>query len=258
MGLRVYAAAAAAIPVVVPGLYLLYLHLQTSRSDTLSGASTTLSATAKTSDGGPQLPASLPEEIRANPDQWIVSWERAVSAPLRVSSLGLGSADDGPDASQRPSALLRKYTQAAHIAFSWTPQAFLIRSLIADEKARATFTLPVLSQILLRSGDILNGVYQIIAYEGKGADFPGHPERVELALVAPANYKGPVVDGRLVAAVEKSGEEGSVVLVNETWFWRKVDGGKPTMLESGGGKFFHGILAKYLLAVGTKAVLANQ
>lgn len=253
MGLRAYAVAAAAIPVVVPGLYLLYLHLQTSRNDTLSGASKTLAATAKHSDGGPQLPVSLPEEIRANPDQWIVSWERAVSAPVRVSSLALGDADDGADASQRPSAVLRKYTQAAHIAFSWTPQAFLIRSLISDEKTRATFTKPVLMQTQLKSGDILNGVYQVVAYEGKGADFPGKPERIELAIVAPASYKGPAVDGRLVAAVEDADEEGSIVLVNETWLWRKLDGGKPTMLESGGGKIFHGILAKYLLAVGTKA-----
>lgn len=255
MGLRVYAAAAALVPVALPAAYLLYLHLSSSRECRLVDGrlrSTLESPTvARGPHAQPSPPTSLPDAIRDHPDAWVVSYERAVSAPLTLSTLALVPADASSPA--RPSALLRCYVQHAHVAFSWTPQAFLIRSLIKDRDTRATFDTSRLLSTEMAHGDIVNGVYRVIDYQGQGPQHPGQPERVELALTSPPGYKGPPVEGRIAAAVEEADEKGSIVLVNETWMWRKVED-KPTMLETAGGKFFHGLLAKWLLTAGKKAV----
>ncbi|CEJ89718.1 hypothetical protein VHEMI05542 [[Torrubiella] hemipterigena] len=260
MGLRVYAAAAALVPVALPAAYLLYLHLSSSRECRLADGRlrSTLKSPTVTQDPGaapdaqPSPPTSLPDAVRDHLDTWVVSYERAVSAPLDLSTLALTPAD-ASQTDTRPSALLRCYVQAAHVAFSWTPQAFLIRSLIKDKDTRATFDASRLLSTNFVQGDIVNGVYRVIAYQGKGPQHPGQPERVELALTSPPDYKGPPMEGRIIAIVEEAEEKGSVVLVNETWMWRKVED-KPTMLESAGGKLFHGLLAKWLLTAGKQAV----
>jgi hypothetical protein len=69
-----------------------------------------------------------------------------------------------------------------------------------------------------------------------------------LAGVEPAPPAGPDQEG---VTQEK------IVLINETWMWRLVDE-KPTMLESPIGRWFHRLLAGWLVLKGISGVSGNQ
>ncbi|KAM4062682.1 hypothetical protein HRG_007511 [Hirsutella rhossiliensis] len=211
----------------------------------------------------PKDPASLPAHVKS--PQWVVAYERVVSSPVPISSLAdPSSSSTSSHAQSSPSALLRRYMRATHIAFAWTPQAWLIRALVGDAHARRSFDTDWIDALAFAPGDLVNGVYKVACHEREGPGF-ALPERAELLIQAPATYRGPSVCGLLLAAIEPAlsasadtaagkGHEPSVVFVNETWMWRRA-GEKPVLLETPLGKWFHGLLARWLVFKGLDAVV---
>jgi hypothetical protein len=136
-------------------------------------------------------------------------------------------------------------------AFSWTPQALILWALAGDHAARKTFNGQFIRDLEFRHGDRVNGFWRVV-YRGTTGALHGDGERLEMALDPPGNYKGPVVRGLIVAAVGKE-SDGSIVVVNETWMWRKQSE-SPVLLERGVGQWLHVLLSEWLVMKGVRAV----
>ncbi|KAG8168227.1 hypothetical protein KVR01_003916 [Diaporthe batatas] len=100
----------------------------------------------------------------------------------------------------------------------------------------------------------VDGVY-IVQYRGSES----HGERVEMRLSAPEGFRGPRSDGIIVAAIEPVGADASddVVFVNETWLWR-YQNEKPTLLEGSISRWFHSLLAAWLIGKGIESVRMQE
>ncbi|KAJ6787755.1 hypothetical protein PWT90_04014 [Aphanocladium album] len=253
-------AAVALLPVVLPAVYVVYLNWTVRCTTTCSSGQLNPSLSA-TSNNAPNTPRSLPEEVTANPHDWVVCYERVVSRPLSAASLAHkllghgrgGDDDDDDDAAAAPSPLLKAYLRTTYKAFSWTPQAFLIRGMLAEPDRRASFAAAHIDGLDFARGDVVDGVYAVTSYERQSKR---GVEVIELSLDVPASYRGPPVRGLIMSAIEEEEEEqgaGRVVFVNETWLWRKKDE-KPTLLETGVGKWFHSLLAGWLITKGLGGV----
>ncbi|KAJ3473495.1 hypothetical protein NLG97_g10273 [Lecanicillium saksenae] len=249
--------AVALLPVVLPAVYVVYLNLTIRRTTSCSSGqlnpppSSGTSTAASSPAAAPITPESLPEEVAANPGDWVVCYERVVSRPLSASSLvhkllGHNSNDDA--SAETPSPLLKTYLRATYKAFSWTPQAFLIRAMLAEPDRRASFAAAHIDELEFARGDVVDGVYAVTSY---GRNERRGVEVIELSLDVPASYRGPPVRGLIMSAIEE-GKDG-VVFVNETWLWRKKDE-KPTLLETGFGRWFHSLLAGWLITKGLGGV----
>lgn len=252
-------AAAALLPVVLPTVYVVYLNWAVRRrtsctSGQLPPSSTTVSAL--------HTPKSLPEDVLARPQDWVVSYERVVSRPVPAASLvaKLLRRDGTDESSPSPSPLLTAYLRTTYKAFSWTPQAFLIHGMLAEPERKASFGAAHIDGLRFARGDVVDGVYRVTSYEGGAGSSSKSEDKavvevVELSIDVPRSYKGPAVRGLIVSAIEPlvGGEEDAVQFVNETWLWRKKDE-KPTLLESGLGQWFHRLLAGWLVMKGLGGV----
>lgn len=189
------------------------------------------------------LPQSLPAPVAENsPGTYIVWHERLVSKPIALSDL----------CAQRQDELLTRYVRAAMVAFSWTPQAYIIRKMLPPAASQTFDAEYVNAADFTVTGQRIDGVYTL-QYRGKGPGNVGG-ERVELRLDPPEEYSVPKSEGIIVVAVEPvKGSGGLVVFANETWLWRKVDE-KPTLLESAVGRWFHSLLAAWLIGKGISSV----
>ena len=194
-----------------------------------------------------------------SPSEWIVTFERVTSNPVSLATLEArqdDGVDQSSDAASQPSRLLREYLQAAHVAFSWTPQAMMIRAMLKEQECRDSFARRWIKSLSFRVGDLVNGVYKVSHYDD--LDRNGG-ERAELLIHTPPSYRGPPVRGLILSVIEPAVEatSGMVVFVNETWLWRQRHE-KPTLLESGFGQWFHGLLASWLVVKGMAAVSEAQ
>lgn len=254
-----------ALPVAIPVAYLVYVNHAIRKSTT-----STAGRRDPDSSHQPRDPASLPADVKSDSSQWVVAYERVVSNPIPTSSLAYAVAESStlshssPDGSSttQPSTLLREYIRATHAAFSWTPQAVLIRAMIKEGDIRRSFDGAWIDSLAFAPGELVNGVYRVSHHQ---KDISTVSERVELIMEVPASFKGPAVRGLLVAAIEpapaadlqRPGEtdKGEMVLfVNETWMWRRAEE-KPTLLETPFGKWFHTQLAGWLIMRGLSAVV---
>lgn len=257
----------ALVAVLAPTAYLLILRASVMRNiDTYSSgqpspkkqpldpeaaaATTAASSSTPTFTSGPEpaFPQSLPSTVTAD-NGYILSHERLVSKPLKLSSLGW---DKG-----QLNELLTRYVRATMVAFTWTPQAYLLRKMLPPAQSE-TFQAPYINAMsFTQIGARVDGVYTV-AYRSAAArsttDVSGD-ERVEMRLDPPEGYTGPNGEGIIVAAVEPVGQgsNGEVVFINETCLWRKLDE-KPTMLEGTVGRWFHSLLAAWLIGKGILAV----
>lgn len=213
----------------------------------------------------PRMPYSIPHEVRSGDDEWVLAYEHVVSDRISTPSLACPAADllASRSAWDAPvSDLLRVYSGAAQLAFSWTPQAFAIRAMIDEPPIRRTFDRDWIENLAFNSKDTVNGVYKV-TYHGTGSEMMS--ERLELGLEPPPSYSGPAVRGLIVSEVQfvrlpkaendqnKKEEMNEVVFVNETWMWRQKHE-KPTLLETPIGKWLHGLLARWLVMKGMQAV----
>ncbi|KAK0382847.1 hypothetical protein NLU13_9942 [Sarocladium strictum] len=246
--ITIVAAIAATVPLIVSSFYLYRLHDRVSSKTTRSNGR--FSSSSSTSVGAPK---SLPAHVAADPDGWVIHYERVASQGVPVSDL-TQPLSQGSD--HEPSLLLQRYMQNSHYAFSRTPQAFVLGLVIKDVDARRTFSPQYIRTLEFHPGQRVNGAYTVV-YVGEG-----HVQgsgRVELALDPPKGYHGPAPQGRIISevlparAVEGSASEDAVVFVNETWMWRKQHQPK-TLLEGGLGAWLHALTSGWLILQGLRAV----
>ncbi|KAM0323900.1 hypothetical protein ACHAQA_008481 [Verticillium albo-atrum] len=246
----------ALLPITLSAVYLFYLERRIARATALSTGRRSHRPSSRDKEIPPK-PFSLPEDVASDETKWTLAFERVVSHAVPATELAhpLSSSASIKDR-ESPSPLLRAYAYAVQSAFSWTPQALAIRASIREPAVRRTFDAAWLQDLAFARGDLVNGVYKVVYHGG------GHAvrsERVELVIEAPPSWSGPEVRGIIVAEVR--GDEadadadfsGPVVFVNETWMWRH-GGEKPTMLETAVGRWFHGLLAGWLVLKGVGAV----
>ncbi|KIW01008.1 uncharacterized protein PV09_07525 [Verruconis gallopava] len=175
---------------------------------------------------------SIPQKLRDEPTAYVLSVERASKAVPRARLLD-GDLD----------GVLVRYLSANMVSFTRTPQAPLIKSMCGDEGAKKTFESGYLERLRFEVGDVVTGVYKVVARENG---------RIEMALDPPAGWTGPKSEGMIVARVEQRGDD--VVFSNETIMWRKRDGGKKEIIETKLSSWLHELMVMWLVDSGTKAV----
>lgn len=196
----------------------------------------------------PALPKSFPYSHAADDDSTgiVLSYERLVSKPIPLASMGWEV--------EHLNEMLTRYVRATMFAFTQTPQAGVIRRMTPQDMWETFEGRYIDSTDFSRIGQRVDGVYTI-QYRGNNPGVSsGGGERVELRLDPPSGFPDSGSDGIIVAAVEPVGESGDVVrFVNETWLWRKA-GQAPTFLESAAGRWFHSLMAAWLINRGIAAL----
>jgi hypothetical protein len=243
----------AVLPLAISTGYLVYLNRLVRRECTISTGIRNKRKHVDTIPPNVCYPLNLPQEVADAKDQeWVLAYERVVlSRPLHPAVLAKANDDDSkPDIS----AVLRRYLRGTMTAFSWTPQAFLLRaSLPRDAKSvRQTFNTDYIQSLDFLPGDRVNGFWKVMSIV-PALLAPGLKQhRAEMALDAPPGYTGPVVEGVIVAGMETVGD-GGVLFFNETWMWRK-QGERPVLLERHVGRWLHEVLAGWLVMNGVEEV----
>ncbi|KAL9941492.1 hypothetical protein D7B24_004243 [Verticillium nonalfalfae] len=261
------------LPITLGAVYLYLLERRIARAATLSSGrrahrpSAAAAASSSAAAETPPLPLSLPQDVASDPSTWVLAYERAVSNPVPARRVSRHQRQPkAPDAHSsagrtEASPLLRAYARTVQSAFSWTPQAFAIRASIPEPAIRRSFDAAWIQNLAFDEDDLVNGVYKV-TYRGPG-HVPGSA-RIELVIEAPPSWTGPEVRGIIVAEVRGGAETEAeaeaarqVVFVNETWLWRR-EGEKATMLETAVGKWFHGLLAGWLVMRGIAGVTTEK
>lgn len=236
--------------VAAPLAYMLYTKAAYNASTTVTFA---VGKDARDQDGDDDV---VPADVFNDQDgEWVVVRERVVSAPFTP---GLLAADDGDKTAEisSPSLLLNTYLRTTMRMFTRTPQALLMRRLLTG-RPRHTFDAAYLSACAFAPGDRVCGVYVVSSRTSSSSS--SYSDRAVLALAPPVEgWSGPVVRGRLVAAVEAvEGREGMVRAVNETVLWRrrrKGDGEGPVFLEGWIGRWVHGFMVQWMMVGGVRAL----
>jgi len=231
------AALTLAIPTTLIAAYLLYLNHKVS-PQVIAGTRVRHTPWNKFTSIT-RKPTCTPPDVANENSEWILAEERVTSRPVALSHLEPTSL----------SFLLTKYIRATMTAFGNTPQVYLLRRMMPREDIVAeSFSRERIRSLEFDVGHLVYGVWRV-AHRGGDSD---EKERVELAMEAPAGYRGPVVEGVVVVGVERVDEE-HVVFVNEMWMWRRP-GQKKVMLESAAGRWFHTLLSSWLVVRGVEAL----
>lgn len=246
----------ALIAVALPTVYLLLLRrsvmrnvdscaAQQYRRGSQKGKSTGQVAASSVAD--PPLPRSLPQSVTSADIDGNVLWnERVVSKPVARSELRWsgGSLDE----------LLTRYVRATMVAFTWTPQAYIIRKMLPSGIGK-TFEADYINAMDFRTLDQrVDGVYTVQYWGNEPCG-----ERVEMRLSPPEEYTGPRSEAIIVAAIEPvgAGAPDEILFINETWLWRTPDE-KPTLLEGSIGRWFHSLLAAWLIGKGIESIRRQE
>jgi hypothetical protein len=235
------------LPVAIPTAYILVLKVVVSRHVTVQ-SETALSETASALRelSSIELPVSLPDEVTAPSSTSRLSFERVVSRPVPYDVLAYAP---------NSAALLNTYARTVMEAFSWTPQAFIIRAMIKEPELKASFEASYIRSLTFNPGEIVDGVYRA-SHKGGSRNAAAGEQRIEFTMFVPESYKGPSVHGLVLCSLEPTGDD-SMLFVNETWMWRS-DAEKPTMLESAVGRWFHSLLAGWMILRGIATVTGRK
>ncbi|KAI0451957.1 hypothetical protein F5B21DRAFT_358196 [Xylaria acuta] len=208
---------------------------------------------------------AIPPNVLAAPEDYVIARERIVSEAvplekilpgLREALTGRGEADDDVkrEESGRRRGLLETYLATTMRMFTWTPQAFAMKSMVSRLPGGAahadTFSRQYLDACTFEAGDRVCGVYRVRerVHSSKG-------ERIFLDLSPPEGWKGPVVSGVLDCGfvIEEKGDERFVKFVNETVLWRRKDE-KPTLLEVTVSRWLHTLMIGWMMVRGIEVV----
>ncbi|KAK0622332.1 hypothetical protein B0T14DRAFT_147438 [Immersiella caudata] len=232
-------------PLTITATYLLYLNYKVSPH--VTAATKIRRSPSDKTLFGILKPTCIPSDVADENAQCILAYERVTSQPLPQSQLHI------PDVE----SLLTRYIRATMTAFSYTPQVFLLKRMMPKDASIAeTFDRERIQALMFEVGDRVHGVWRV-AYRGDSGFDTGLRKchRIELAMEAPPEYNGPVVEGVVVVGVEEV-DEGHVRFVNETWMWRRT-GEKKAMLESAAGRWFHTLLSGWLVKRGVEELVAE-
>lgn len=205
------------------------------------------------SEAEPVLPKSFSYAADDDDDDSIVlSYERLVSKPVQLASMGWDA--------EHLNEMLTRYVRATMFAFTQTPQAGMIRRMTPQDVWETFEGTYINGMDFARIGQRVDGVYTVQYRGSSPGSSSGRGERVELRLDPPPGFPDAGSEGIIVAAIEPNGNgEGggdAVTFVNETWLWRKA-GQAPTFLESAAGRWFHSLMAAWLVKRGISALKLN-
>ncbi|KAI0474872.1 hypothetical protein F4859DRAFT_482161 [Xylaria cf. heliscus] len=268
----------AVAPVVLPAAYVAYVLRQGARRTTVStsitppdpliGKASKARGDDERGEKGAVDALAIPPDVLAELDNYVIARERIVSEAVPLENIRPGllpgrDEADGDGDGKGAQGLLETYLATTMRAFTWTPQAFVIRAMVArlpDGAAHAdTFSTAYLGACAFAVGDRVCGVYRVRERVSAGE---GERERVFLDLSPPAGWKGPVVCGVLDCGyvLEKGKGKGKgdrngccVRFVNETVLWRRK-GGKPTLLEGAVSRWLHALMVGWMMVGGVEAV----
>ncbi|KAK5659168.1 hypothetical protein OQA88_1258 [Cercophora sp. LCS_1] len=232
-----------AIPTTFSALYLLYIHHKIAQRTT---AETKLFNGTKSIPPSIQKPHSMPPDITNDPDT-MIAYERVSSHPIHIQHTHLTHAP--------LDTILTRYIRATMLSFSRTPQVFLLKRMIPNNKLTArTFGEGWIQKCGFDVGDTVNGFWRV-AHRGVEGDDDIENERIELVMEAPDGYRGPVVQGIVVVGAQRVAD-GKIVFVNETWMWRGQNE-KKGLLESVIGRWLHVLLSGWLVGRGVDALASG-
>ncbi|KAH8886920.1 hypothetical protein GQ53DRAFT_750120 [Thozetella sp. PMI_491] len=195
-----------------------------------------------------QVPSAVPADVAAEDSDQILTYERIVSRPVPASHI----AQPASDLASSPSELLTAYIRTTMKAFTWTPQAFILRAMVPAE-AKKTFDRDAIDAMDFVSPHLVTGVYRVVH---RGPNPQGTGDQVMLRLEAPEGFRGPAAKGLILAEVKmemSDSGEPMVVFVNETWMWRGR-GEKPTLLEGNLSRWMHTLIISSMVVKGIRAV----
>ncbi|KAI0144532.1 hypothetical protein GGR57DRAFT_481779 [Xylariaceae sp. FL1272] len=261
-------AAIALAPVLIPTAYVAYtLHRIARRTtastsisppDSLSnertGAFLRLTrASEKESDLVSKHDTSaIPRNILAKKDQYVISCERIVSEPVSINSLPAEfqpSKEQHGEDGEKNRRLLEAYLSTTMRTFTRTPQAYIMKSMVSrlasGANHAATFSESYLTSCRFEQQDRVCGVYVVRERVGAG--------RVLLDLSPPQGWKGAVVTGVLDCGFVVEEDRNCVRFVNETIMWRRKHEA-PTLLEGSIGRWFHGMMVRWMVVRGVESV----
>lgn len=270
----------AVVPIVAPAAYVAYVLGQGARRTIASASITppdplTGRKRVKAARGNDAVEASkgemdtlaIPADVLAEADTYVISRERIVSEAIALDRIlpalrsGLADSDDeseeDEEEEEEPRDLLETYLATTMRMFTWTPQAYGMKAMVAripdaGEAHAKTFTIPYLDACLFEEGDRVCGVYVVREHVSSSKG-----ERIFLDLSAPAGWTGPDVKGVLDCGFlfGQDAEGGRVIrFVNETVMWRRKDGEKPTLLEGGFARRLHAWMVGWMMVRGIESV----
>lgn len=124
--------------------------------------------------------------------------------------------------------------------FARMPQAYVMKAIATPEE-RKTFEPSFIETLDFKVGDVVQGMYRVIARSEGKVEFEMTP------LV------GVMRGGRLVISIERIGDE--LVCGSETVMWKDAGEEEKMHLEKGVVKWLHEIASWGLLKAGTKYLM---
>ncbi|KAI1815531.1 hypothetical protein GGS20DRAFT_542846 [Poronia punctata] len=203
------------------------------------------SATTRIESSSSSSDIALPPAVSAAAQgQYVISRERIESEVVVVPIPGTLQQED-----EEEDRLIERYLSTTMRMFTYTPQAYIMKSMVSRLTVADTFSPEYLSACRFEPGDRVCGVYVVRERIGS--------RRVILDLSPPEGWNGPVVSGVLdcgFVVVEKDRKGGR--FFNETVMWRRLDE-KPTLLEGAVGRVLHGLMVRWMVVRGVEAVLGG-
>lgn len=212
------------LPLATSTLYLLYRHIHTIPTLT----------TPYLRD--PSIP--LPPDVRENLGRYILHHE-TVCKTLPCASPLPGEEEEGD--------ILTTFLRHSMSTFSHSLAGWGIWCLLSSHTDKRTFKEAYIRALDFVPGERVCGVYVVSSRS---------PAKVTLNLDMPEGYAGAKVDGMLVVEVREEG--GEVGFVNHTVMWREEGRGVRGALETGVGRWVHGIMAGRLVKGGVRGVMGGK
>lgn len=126
-------------------------------------------------------------------------------------------------------------------AFTHFPQALMIRMVCKSAEEKQSFKASQISSLDFEKGDLVCGVYRVIARRKNKVEFEIKMKNMEF------------VNGRLAISFQE--KDGEVVFSSETVMWRRADETRTMPLEKRVVRFMHETAAWWLIDSGIKYLM---
>lgn len=227
----------ATLPFAGSVLYITYLHLSLKKAISCK-------TTTHLQDISIHLPPGAPSEARQRSGDVIFHHERA-STTLKPEQLGTATNSEA----------LTSYLRHTMAIFASSPPSWAIWFLLKEPEVRRTFSADYIRSLKFQPGDRVCGVYVVTRrpFITQSGD-----EKVYLAIQPPESYTGPTVEGMLVAEIRDDRYQfGELFITNHTIMWREKGNGRPAVLESELGRWFHALMVRRLVDGGVRGMLKD-
>ncbi|KAJ5689962.1 hypothetical protein N7462_004354 [Penicillium macrosclerotiorum] len=171
---------------------------------------------------------SIPEDIFT--DQYFALYDHSSKAVSRDSLPQNIAAEE----------LFTKLVRRNMIAFTHFPQAWMIRLVSRAPEEKQSFKASHISSLDFRPGDLVGGVYRVVARSGNKVEFEIKMKNMDF------------VNGRMAISFHES--ETERVFSSETLMWRRSDETQTMPLEKPLLRWMHETAAWWLIDSGVKCL----